>query len=70
MFLHGCPVTPELQQWSYDPATHFLLHLPSSRCVNISGAHQTAGAIVILYNCSGAQNEKWSLSTLGRLFGR
>ncbi|WP_167561350.1 RICIN domain-containing protein [Bradyrhizobium sp. AS23.2] len=59
--LQGCPTTPDLQQWAYDPATHILLHVPSGKCVNISGARQDAGSPIILYPCSGGANEKWSL---------
>ena len=57
----GCPVTPELEQWGYDPATHLLHHTASGKCVNISGARVDAGSPIILYPCSGAANEKWTI---------
>jgi hypothetical protein len=57
----GCPVTPDLEQWGYDPATHRLLHAASGKCLNISGARRDAGSPIILYPCSGAPNEKWTL---------
>jgi hypothetical protein len=59
----GCRVTPELEEWSYDPATHRLLHVASGQCLNISGARSDAGAPIILYPCSGAPNEKWTVVT-------
>jgi hypothetical protein len=57
----GCPVTPDLEQWAYDPSTHRLYHAASGKCVNISGARQDAGSPIILYPCSGAANEKWTV---------
>jgi len=57
----GCPAGPVYEQWSYNPQTHQLLHVESGRCLNISGARHDAGAPIILYACSGAPNEKWSL---------
>jgi hypothetical protein len=61
--LTGCFLAPSFQIWGYDPATHSMLHLPSGKCLNISGAHKEPGAWIILYPCSGAPNEKWSLVT-------
>jgi hypothetical protein len=58
----GCPLDPGLQIWGYDPATHRLLHLPSGKCVNISGANTEPGALIILFPCSGGANEKWTVS--------
>jgi hypothetical protein len=64
----GCPVSPAEELWSYDPATHRMLHVPSGKCLNISGARRDAGAPIILYPCSGAPNEKWTvISPSGRL---
>jgi hypothetical protein len=57
----ACPVTPEIEQWSYDPATHRLYHTASGKCVNISGARHDAGSPIILYPCSGGSNEKWTV---------
>lgn len=57
----GCPLDPSVQLWSYDPATHILYHVPSGKCLNISGARRSSGAPIILYPCTGAPNEKWSL---------
>ena len=57
----GCPVTPDMEQWSYDPPTHRLFHTPSGKCVNISGARTDAGSAIILYPCSGGLNDKWTL---------
>lgn len=57
----GCPVTPSFEQWAYDPGSHRLLHAASGKCVNISGARRDAGAPIILYPCSGAANEKWTV---------
>jgi hypothetical protein len=59
--LAGCPVTPDLEQWSYDPSTHRLYHAASGKCVNISGARHDAGSPIILYPCSGVANEKWTV---------
>jgi len=61
----GCPVTPELEQWSYNTATHQLLHVESNQCVNISGARHDAGAPIILYPCMDAPNEKWTVLAPG-----
>jgi hypothetical protein len=60
---NGCILAPSFQIWGYDPATHRLLHLPSGKCLNISGAHREAGALIILFPCSGAANEKWTISS-------
>ena len=60
-FSQGCPLDPSVQLWSYYPSTHQLLHVASGRCVNLSGASQDAGAPIILYPCSGAPNEKWTV---------
>jgi hypothetical protein len=57
----GCQLKPEYGQWSYDLATHRLLHVQSGKCLNISGARRDAGAPIILYPCSGAPNEKWTV---------
>jgi hypothetical protein len=57
----GCPVTPELEQWAYDPATHHLYHGASGKCVNISGARTDPGSPIIIYPCSGGANDKWTL---------
>lgn len=57
----GCQVTPKYEEWSYDPATRRLLHVSSGKCLNISGARHDAGAPIILYPCSGAPNEKWTV---------
>ncbi len=57
----GCPVTADLEQWAYDPATHRLYHAASGKCVNISGARRDAGSPIILYPCQDAANEKWTL---------
>lgn len=59
----GCPVGPAFQIWSYDPAAHRVLHVLSGKCLNISGARRDAGAPIILYPCSGAPNEKWTVTT-------
>lgn len=59
----GCPLNPSLQIWGYDLATHRVLHVPSGKCLNISGARHDAGAPIILYPCSGAPNEKWTIIT-------
>jgi hypothetical protein len=59
----GCPLDPSLQIWGYDLATRRVLHLPSGKCLNISGARRDAGAPIILYPCSGAPNEKWTVIT-------
>ncbi|MBM2804177.1 MAG: cytolethal distending toxin family protein [Deltaproteobacteria bacterium] len=57
----GCPVTPSFEQWGYDPGSHRLVHAASGKCVNISGARRDPGAPIILYPCSGAANEKWTV---------
>lgn len=57
----GCQVTPAHEQWSYDSATRRLLHVASGKCLNISGARHDAGAPIILYPCSNAPNEKWTV---------
>ena len=59
----GCPLDPSLQIWGYDLATHRVLHLLSGKCLNISGARRDAGAPIILFPCSGARNEKWTVIT-------
>ena len=59
----GCKVAPAYEQWSYDPATHRLLHVSSGKCLNISGARRDAGSPIILYPCSGAPNEKWTVTS-------
>ncbi len=56
-----CILSPAFQQWGYDSATHRLLHVDSGKCVNISGAHREPGAWIILFPCSGAPNEKWTV---------
>jgi hypothetical protein len=61
----GCPVGPEYEEWSYDPGTHRLYHVPSGKCVNISGARRDAGSMIILYPCQDAANEKWSIVQSG-----
>jgi hypothetical protein len=61
MGVSGCPVTAAVEQWSYEPSTHSLLHADSGKCVNISGARYDIEAWIILYACSDAPNEKWSL---------
>jgi hypothetical protein len=61
----GCPLDPSLQIWGYDLATHRVLHVPSGKCLNISGARRDAGAPIILYPCSGAPNEKWTVAAIG-----
>jgi hypothetical protein len=57
----GCPLEPALQIWSYDPATHRVLHVLSGMCLNISGARQDPGSPIIFYPCSGTPNEKWTV---------
>lgn len=57
----GCPVTPDLEQWAWDPSTHRLYHAASGKCVNISGARRDAGSPIILYPCQNGANEKWTL---------
>lgn len=61
----GCPVAPEVEQWSYNPDTHQLLHVQSGKCLNISGARWDAGAPIILYPCVNAPNEKWTVVAPG-----
>jgi len=57
----GCPVTADLEQWAYDPATHRLFHAASGKCVNISGARTDPGSPIIIYPCAGGANDKWTL---------
>lgn len=57
----GCHVTPTYEQWAYDPATRRVLHITSGKCLNISGARHDPGAPIILYPCSNAPNEKWTV---------
>jgi Trypsin/Ricin-type beta-trefoil lectin domain-like len=57
----GCPVTADLEQWAYDPASHRLFHAASGKCVNISGARHDPGSPIILFPCQNAANEKWTL---------
>lgn len=57
----GCPVVPFFEQWGYDVTTHHLLHTPSGKCVNISGARRDASAPIILFPCSSGTNDKWTL---------
>jgi len=57
----GCQLTPAFQIWGYNPSTHQLLHTPSGKCLNISGGHREPGALIILYSCVNASNEKWSI---------
>jgi hypothetical protein len=59
--VQGCPVSPDLEQWAYDPSTHRLYHAASGTCVNISGARHDAGSPIILYPCQNGTNEKWTL---------
>jgi len=59
----GCPLAPEFQIWAYNPDTHQLLHTPSGECLNISGAHREPGALIILFPCQGASNEKWVVTS-------
>lgn len=59
--LGGCRVEPALKMWIYGPTTHQLRHAESGRCVNISGARLDPEAWIILYPCSGAPNEKWTI---------
>ncbi|RZI44251.1 trypsin-like serine protease [Herbaspirillum sp. HC18] len=61
----GCPVTPELEQWSYNTATHQLLHVASNQCVSITDARHDEGAPIILYPCMDAPNEKWTVIAPG-----
>ena len=63
--VQGCPVVPKYEQWSYDPGTHRLYHVASGKCVNIVGAHKTAGTPIILYPCQNAANEKWTVVSSG-----
>lgn len=60
--VQGCPVTPRFEEWAYDPATHRILHTGSGKCLNITGARRDPGAWIILYACSDAANEKWSIT--------
>jgi hypothetical protein len=62
LIVQGCPVEPRYEIWSYDPATHRILHTESGKCLNISGARRDPGAWIILYPCSGAPNERWSIT--------
>jgi hypothetical protein len=39
------------------------VHVGSGRCVNISGARRDPGALIILFPCVDAPNEKWSIIT-------
>ena len=57
----GCPLAPPFQIWSYDPATHRILHVLSGKCLNISGSRRDPGAPIILFQCVGAPNEKWTI---------
>lgn len=59
----GCPLAPEFQTWAYNPDTHQMLHTPSGKCLNISGGHREPGALVILFPCQGASNEKWVVAS-------
>jgi len=61
--MQGCPVVPGFEQWSYSATTHRLVHVASGRCVNISGARRDTGALIILFPCVNAPNEKWSIIT-------
>ena len=58
----GCPVEERYELWSYDPASHRILHVQSGKCLNISGGNTGPGAWIILYPCSGAANEKWTMT--------
>jgi hypothetical protein len=59
----GCPLAPAFQIWAYNPDTHQLLHTPSGKCLNISGARHEPGALIILFPCQGASNEKWTVTS-------
>lgn len=59
----GCPLEPAYQIWAYNPDTHQLLHTPSGKCLNISGARRESGALIILFPCQGASNEKWTVTS-------
>jgi hypothetical protein len=58
--VQGCPVEPRYEIWSYNPATHQILHTESGKCLNISGARHDPGAWVILFPCVNAPNERWT----------
>jgi hypothetical protein len=58
----GCPVERRYEEWAYDPANRRILHVQSGKCLNISGARHDPGAPIILYPCSNAPNEKWSMA--------
>jgi len=59
----GCPLEPAFQIWAYNHDTHQLQHTPSGKCLNISGAHLEPGALIILFPCQGASNEKWTITS-------
>ncbi len=42
------------------PSTGGLVGVESGRCLDVSGASQSDGALVLLWNCSGAANQQWS----------
>jgi hypothetical protein len=62
-----CPVTPEVEQWSYDTTAKHLVHAQSGECVSI-GAEGGPGSPVILSPCrdfnpasSSPRSDAWNI---------
>jgi hypothetical protein len=57
----ACLDDPGLEMWTYNVDTHQIRHSQSGQCINISGGRRDSGAWIILYPCSNAPNEKWTV---------
>ncbi|MEO6715423.1 MAG: S8 family serine peptidase [Mycobacteriales bacterium] len=57
--LADCALWNNNQRWNL-MADGSVRHVPSGKCVDVSGAQTANGTRVILYTCNGGTNQKWT----------
>jgi hypothetical protein len=67
-----CSVTPGqlwTQQSAGSPGEFRLVHVPSAQCLDVTGGPQATadGALLELWDCTGAANQTWTIGTAGNV---
>ncbi|WP_432933166.1 ThuA domain-containing protein [Microbispora sp. CA-135349] len=61
------PVSPSASPTPPATSTTALRGVASGRCLDVNGASQTNGAQVLIWDCNGQNNQKWTSTSAGEL---
>ncbi|MEV7805595.1 lectin [Microbispora sp. NPDC088329] len=61
------PVSPSASPTPPAGSTTAIKGVPSGRCLDVNGASQTNGATVLIWDCNGQNNQKWTSTSASEL---